>query len=95
MSFLSKIIYRKKEYSEKIIKNSAILVGVFGSLYYIIGFLSLFILYWNNLIIIIIVLILLVLFIMHLILSFLYLCPNCLNKKKCPMAKVSKAIGKD
>ena len=93
MPFLSKKIYKKKEYDKKTINISAILVSVFGSIYYLIGFISLFILYWNDFIVI--VLILLAFFIIHLTLSFLYLCPNCSNKENCPMARVSKALGKE
>ena len=93
MSFLSKIVYKKEEYSKKTIDLSAIFVGIFGSLCYCIGFISLIILYWNESLLII-ALILLGLFIIHLLLSFLSLCPNCNNKEKCPMARVSKTLGK-
>lgn len=93
MPFLSKIIYRKKEYSKKTIEISAILMGVFGLSYYFIGFISLIILYWNDFLLII-VLILLGFFITHILLSFLSLCPNCNNREKCPMARVSKTLGK-
>ena len=53
MPFLSKKIYKKKEYDKKTINISAILVSVFGSIYYLIGFISLFILYWNDFIVIV------------------------------------------
>jgi len=93
MPFLSKIVYKKKQYSKKTIKISAIFVGIFGILYYFIGFISLIILYWNDSLLIV-VLILLGLLIIHIFLSFLSLCPNCNNKEKCPMARVSINLGK-
>jgi len=92
MPLISKILYRKDQYSEKALTLSAKLVGIFGTLYYLIGFVSAFLLYWNDLLLF--VAILLVFFTVHLILSFLFLCPNCPNKQHCPMAKVSKAMGK-
>ncbi len=92
MPFLSKIVFKKNEYSKKTIAISAILVGIFGLLYYCLGFISLIILYWNDTLLII-VLILLGLFFTHFLLSFLSLCPNCTNKEKCPMARVSKTLG--
>ncbi len=93
MPFLSKIVYKKKEYSKKTIEISAIFVGVFGLSYYCIGFISLIILYWNDSLLLI-VLILLGLFITHFLISFLSLCPNCNNKEKCPMSRISKTLGK-
>ncbi len=94
MPFLSKLVYRKQEYSKKAIELCAVFVGIFGSAYYLIGFVSLFILYWNSTLLPI-VLALLALFITHLFLSFSNLCPNCMNKENCPMARVSKALGKE
>ena len=58
MPLLSKIVYRKKEYREKTKQISAILVGIFGSLYYVIGFISLIILYWNDFLLIIVLILL-------------------------------------
>ncbi|MFX1476407.1 MAG: hypothetical protein ACFFCO_13175 [Promethearchaeota archaeon] len=92
MPLISKSLYRKDHYSERALALGAKLVGVFGTLYYLIGFVSAFLLYWNDLLLV--VSILLVFFVVHLILSFLCLCPNCPNKHNCPMAKVSKAMGK-
>ncbi|MBN1802788.1 MAG: hypothetical protein JW891_14865, partial [Candidatus Lokiarchaeota archaeon] len=56
MPYLSKIVYRKKEYSKKIMSVSAIFVSVFGLIYYSIGFISLFLFYWNDLIFIVFIL---------------------------------------
>ncbi len=92
MTYLSRFLYRKAEYSEKTRKASVLLVSLFGSLYYLVGFGAAFVLYWHDLVVV--VGILLGFFVLHLILSFLYLCPNCLNKEKCPMAKISKNIGR-
>lgn len=94
MPFLSKLIYRKKEYSKKAIELGAIFVGIFGSAYYLIGFVSLFILYWTSPLLIV-VLVLLGLFFTHFFLSFTILCPNCTNKENCPMTRVSNVLGKE
>lgn len=92
--FLSKFVYRKKEYSKKTIERAAVLVGIFGTAYYLIGFVSLFILYWNS-IFLAIVLVLLVLLFTHFFLSFSNLCPNCMNRENCPMSRVSDTLGKE
>lgn len=94
MPFLSKIIYRKKEYSKRAIELSTIFVGIFGSAYYLVGFVSLLVLYWNSNLILV-VLVLLGLFLAHFFLSFSVLCPKCTNKDNCPMSRVSSALGKE
>ena len=94
MPFLSKVFYRRPKYSRKTIERSAVLVGIFGSAYYLIGFVSLFLIYWNSTFLTI-VLVLLFLFFTHFFLSFSNLCPNCMNKENCPMARVSDALGKE
>jgi len=94
MPFLSGLVYRKRKYSEKAIERCAVLVGIFGSAYYLIGFVSLFALYWNSTLLTI-VLVLLALFFTHFFLSFSSLCPQCMNKENCPMARVSNALGKE
>ena len=94
MPFLAKVVYRKKDYSKRAIELGAIFVGIFGSVYYMIGFISLFVLYWNSTLFVV-VLVLLILFFTHFFLSFSILCPNCMNKESCPMARISNAFGKE
>jgi hypothetical protein len=89
MPFLSKTVYKKKEYSKRAIELGAVLVGIFGSIYYIVGFVSLLFLYWNS-ILVVVVMVLLGLFLTHFFLSFSVLCPNCTSKDSCPMSRVSR-----
>lgn len=94
MSYLSKVVYRNREFSKRALDTSAILVGIFGSAYYLIGFVSLLIFYWNSTFLVV-VLILMAFFLTHILLSFSILCPNCTNKENCPMSRVSTALGKN
>ena len=92
--FLSMVMYKDKERvsGARSFKVNLALLGIFGMGGYVFAFYWLFRLYWQEHPLV--VLGLLALLLLHMPLSFFFLCPKCGYNDTCPMAKVHKVVKK-
>ena len=93
--FLSALLYKGEECisCERSFRVNLLLLGLFGIGSYVFAFYWLFVLYWNETMMV--VLVLLGCLLLHMPLSFFILCPKCSYNDKCPMAKVQKTFKDD